>query len=514
MRLVDEVLIEPGQRDVRLGVLIAEGLVIVGSADDSVSGLWRYEAGSLKMVWRKAAGRVRPLLIDAGVVVVREWDGEMAGFATDDGSMIWREVDGALLLGEGMALRRSGRLLDIGTGADAGELGAEAQRTVVDPTGKSLLLAHHGEFGVAWVGLKLCGVSMPSVRRVWTRDVLAEAQERYGVVGSPGLTGVVPASSPALRVLSYGGALFGLSSATGEIRWHYPGTVGHGVPEVHQGRLYGMSGSSFLCLDEETGSEIYRVPVSRPASFYLGAHFFGDFMLAGFESGQIFCFDVRDGRVVWTTRVKGGCWGFKSMGDSLYVTTHDARILRFSGDPAEPPDRGTKRRKWGKPVDSYFWTSYSPRAQLELDAVKRTKTEQEKDFARKNALLARELVLKHCGREIGDGLDGLKTLDECLTMDLKAEERGRPLRVEPAPATVFLFGCLAGEILIGLFGGTWVVIGDGDVAIDIALPDGSVVQANVLGKVLKRFRNGLEDSVHQLAEGIAEQIVAAKPSRP
>jgi outer membrane protein assembly factor BamB len=481
--------------------------LVAASNDDDFSGAWRVDPLTLEVQW-SALGLYWPLVLGKGVIVMGEWNGGMAALRLTDGTVVWeatREVSrGGGLLWQGKARMADGRLLDIETGAECGSIHLDGLTPVGQRDDVWLLRDENS----------LCSFALPTMERRWTRDVLHEAESRFSVVGDKETrVGFVRGSAGEILVLGYAGALLGLSEKTGELLWHYRARVGHSVPEVHSGRLFGISGNSFLCLNEMTGSEIYRVPVTPPMAHYLGAQFFGDYMLAGYESGHIFCFDTRDGRLAWQTQINGGLWGFQSMDDSLFVTTHDARILKFSGDPSEPPETGTVKRKWQKPSGTFFRVSQSPRAKFELEAAKKTKSEQEKDFATTNADTARALVFKHCGRRIGKGLEGLTSLDECITTDLRAEERGIRLQVEPAPATIFLFGCLVGEILIELFGGRWVMIGEGDVAVDIPLGKGGIAQANVLGKVLKLFQNGLEDSTRFLADGIADQIAAQKSEK-
>lgn len=516
MHLNGELRLNEGKHrvDVMPGIVAQGGVLVAACANEEFPGAWRVDPLSLKVQWA-TPGRYRPLVLGKNVVVMGEWRGGMAALQLADGALVWdvpREAsrDGGLLW-QGKARMTDGRIVDVETGSPTDPM----------PIGEMTPVSQRDDLWLLRDGASLCCMALPTLEKLWTRDVLGEAESRFSVARRheplPGLVeeaspGFIRGSGGAVLVFGYSGSLLGVKEKTGELLWHNPVKVGHSLPKVRDGRLFGITENSFLCLDERTGAEIYRISVTPPMSFYLGAHFFGDAMLAGYESGHVFCFDTRDGRLVWQTQIAGGLWGFQAMDESLFVTTHDARILKFSGDPSEPPETGTVKRKWQKPSGTFFRVSQSPRAKLEIEAVKKTKSEQEKDFARTNADTARALVFKHCGRRIGKGLEGLASLDECITTDLRAEERGIRLQVEPAPATIFLFGCLVGEILIELFGGTWVMIGEGDVAVDIPLGKGGIAQANVLGKVLKLFQNGLEDSVTQLAEALGQQVAAAKAS--
>lgn len=490
--------------EVHVHVLAAKGLVVAAANGSEFSGVWCFDGTSLLMQWG-APGRYDPLIVGESVVLFREWNGGLVALRIVDGAGVWEAAWeaslGGALLWRGKARLKSGQLIDIETGVECGSIHLDGMTPI----------AQRNDVWLLRDGNRLCSAALPTMARNWTREVFREATERFSVAGGDEMrVGLARGTSGEILVLGYAGSLLGVAEKTGDLLWHYSGRVGHGVPEAYDGRLYGMSGSSFLCLDEKTGAEVYRVPVSRPPSFYLGAHFFGDFMLTGFESGHVLCFDKRDGRLAWMTEIKGGLWGFQAMDGNLFVTTHDARLLKFSGDPSEPPKEGIKKRGWRKPNDNYYWTNYSPRAQFEVDAYQKTATEQDTDFGKRNAKRARELVKKHCGRDLGEGLDCLSGIDECVIVDLKAESRGRAINLDPEPATVFLLGCLVGEVLIERFGGHWVMIGVGDVAVDIPLPSGNVMQVNVLGKVLKLFTNGMEDSVRLLVDAIQDQIEAAR----
>ena len=77
------------------------------------------------------------------------------------------------------------------------------------------------------------------------------------------------------------------------------------------------------------------------------------------------------------------------------------------------------------------------------------------------------------------------------------------------PAASVLMGSFFGETLIERHGGIWLSRGEDveEVVVELRSTAG-VIEANVFGKVLKLFRNGIEDSTLWMGRSIAEGLEA------
>lgn len=125
------------------------------------------------------------------------------------------------------------------------------------------------------------------------------------------------------------------------------------------------------------------------------------------------------------------------------------------------------------------------------------------EFARENAATLRRLASEYLGLELGRGEAGLEALDRLVAETLRAD--GHVL-----PSSVILLGSFFGETLVERHGGNWLTRGEDieEVVVEVRAAAG-VIEANVFGKVLKLFRNGIEDSTLWMARSIAEKLEAS-----
>jgi hypothetical protein len=130
------------------------------------------------------------------------------------------------------------------------------------------------------------------------------------------------------------------------------------------------------------------------------------------------------------------------------------------------------------------------------------------DFTEKAPDLATECVtlMAECGYSAEFTLDSLAILDRLISEHSAAGEAVPGGFFDPQALSNFplerrirvrllYLGCFAGEILRREYGGVWHCEGDDPMQLSLRIKDISV---NVIGKVVKRFRNGEEDSVATL----------------
>jgi hypothetical protein len=218
----------------------------------------------------------------------------------------------------------------------------------------------------------------------------------------------------------------------------------------------------------------------------------------------------------WNHRVSGIVDPFGPFMTDLwnFLSIHREHSVAASLDriPSDLPKGQRATRKWRKLDDSYYWHSYSPRAHFDMEAVKIAKTPNDKGFGKRNAAIARRLIKKHCERDLGSGLECLAGLDRCVTSDLRTLDWPAARVVAPAPASVFLLGCLAAEVLIETCGGRWLLIDSVDlfdpvdVGVEIALANGTTIQENLSLRVRGLFTTGLDNSTRVVAERIVRQL--------
>jgi hypothetical protein len=148
-----------------------------------------------------------------------------------------------------------------------------------------------------------------------------------------------------------------------------------------------------------------------------------------------------------------------------------------------------------------FYAGNTPRAVFELVGLLQFRWAVP-EFARENAATIRRLATQYLGLELGQGEAGLEALDRLVVETLRADDH-------VLPSSVILLGSLFGETLIERHGGNWLTRGEDieEVVVELRSAAG-VIEANVFGKVLKLFRNGMEDSTLWMARSIAERLEA------
>ncbi len=159
-----------------------------------------------------------------------------------------------------------------------------------------------------------------------------------------------------------------------------------------------------------------------------------------------------------------------------------------------------------------YYSALRPRVLFEVAAIPQVKWVEEPGFAEENETLLRRLAIEWVDVQLGEGIAGLEELDRLVVGVLREDDRGHIL-----PWTVFMLGSFFGEALVSLYGGRWKVQGErvGDVTVEIeAEGGGAVLQANVFGKVMKLFDNGMEDSTAWMARGIGERLDESRSRVP
>jgi hypothetical protein len=197
-----------------------------------------------------------------------------------------------------------------------------------------------------------------------------------------------------------------------------------------------------------------------------------------------------------------------------WTTSTEERCLRWLGllrnsdrEDLEVEIRGAH----DVPQRLRYYSALRPRVLFEVAAIPQVKWVETPGFAQENAGLLRRLAIEWVDVELREGIAGLERLDDLVVDVLREDGRGYLL-----PWTVFMLGSFFGEALVSLYGARWKVQGErvGDVTVEIEAAGGAVLEANVFGKVMKLFENGMEDSTAWMARGIGERLDESRSRAP
>jgi hypothetical protein len=148
------------------------------------------------------------------------------------------------------------------------------------------------------------------------------------------------------------------------------------------------------------------------------------------------------------------------------------------------------------PPELAFFSGRAARIVFELVGLLQVRLFRDPGFAAANAANLKRLSAEYLGFDLRDDRDGLDDLDRLVVEVLRPE--GHILH-----STVLMLGCFFGEALVRHLGGRWNVAGPTAEDVTVEVPtSGAVVAANVFGKVVKLFHNGLEDSTRAMALAI------------
>ncbi|HBQ15161.1 MAG TPA: hypothetical protein DEF51_29910 [Myxococcales bacterium] len=136
------------------------------------------------------------------------------------------------------------------------------------------------------------------------------------------------AQDRSLLVVAFAARVFGLKPDDGSVAWEHVMSGGGEVEiQVHRGRVFATTGRELHCLDYLTGRVIGKVTVpdrykGRPTMvierdrLYLGS------------AGEVTCFALDDGRVLWSQGFPGRGLGGVALG--------------FPGNLRQADDRGSQ----------------------------------------------------------------------------------------------------------------------------------------------------------------------------
>jgi len=195
-----------------------------------------------------------------------------------------------------------------------------------------------------------------------------------------------------------------------------------------------------------------------------------------------------------------------------WTTATEERFLRWLGllRNSDREDLEVEIRGAGEvPERLRYYCALRARVLFEAAAIPQVKWVDEAGFSRENAALLRRLAIEWVDTELGEGIAGLEGLDRLVVDVLREDGRGHVL-----PWTILMLGSFFGEALVALYGGRWKVRGErvGEVTVEIEAAGGAILEANVFGKVMKLFENGMEDSTAWMARGIGERLREAGAS--
>ena len=181
-------------------------------------------------------------------------------------------------------------------------------------------------------------------RLLWERDLYAESEvpEDPRPIGlrdpKPGCALHFVAGGPGRFVMVAGAETFGCSLEDGRVLWRASVPVHYNWPNVHEGRVYVLDIGRFVALDEATGEVVYDV---RPPELYGAIRgrpgtIYGDQIAFANESGHLFVFNLRNGKLVWWYKHGAPLWATAEADGRLLVSTGDGRLLVFTESGSGP----------------------------------------------------------------------------------------------------------------------------------------------------------------------------------
>lgn len=151
------------------------------------------------------------------------------------------------------------------------------------------------------------------------------------------------------------------------------------------------------------------------------------------------------------------------------------------------------------PADVTALTVRTPRAVFEVVGLLQMKWGSVAALD-ENATNVKRLAREYLEVDLSDDEQGLETLDKLVVDVLRPA--GNVL-----PSTLMLLSCFFGRVLLNRHGGRWLVNGEDpeQIVVELRSPVGRI-EANVFGKVLKLYHNGIEDSTLWMARSMADRL--------
>jgi hypothetical protein len=186
-----------------------------------------------------------------------------------------------------------------------------------------------------------------------------------------------------------------------------------------------------------------------------------------------------------------------------WTTASEERFLRWLGllRTSNREDVDVEiRSKEEVPERLRFYCDQGPRVLFEVAAVPQVKWVEDPSFGSENTALLRRLAIEYLDLEMADGITGLEVVDRLVVEVLRPD--GHHL-----PWTVLLLGSFFGERLIAMYDGRWSIEGKRVDEVTVEVRSGErATQADVFGKVMKLFDNGMEDSTAAMARAMADVV--------
>jgi outer membrane protein assembly factor BamB len=228
--------------------------------------------------------------------------------------------------------------------------------------------------------LKLTGDAWPNLDQAGTREAQGEikrsnvssleeawrlpsrAQSTYGAYAASPVI-----SNGVVYMQDLESSVQAISLETGEVQWSYKAesaTQGPNGVVVADGSVFGATASEAFALDQETGKELWSVPVAESPLAIDMAPGYEDGLVyvssvpvnvnseyLGGGVGTLWALDAKTGKKVWHfDTVPKDLWGDKktnSGGGLWYPPTFDEKGSMYFGTGNPAPYPGTPQKKWG-----------------------------------------------------------------------------------------------------------------------------------------------------------------------
>jgi outer membrane protein assembly factor BamB len=206
--------------------------------------------------------------------------------------------------------------------------------------------------------LKRSNVS--GLKRAWS--IPAKAQSTYGAYAAPPVI-----SNGVVYMQDLESGVQAINLENGEVIWTYEAgspTQGPNGVVVAEGKVFGATGSEAFALDQETGKELWSVPIAQPPLSIDMAPGYGEGLVyvstvpttVNSEYppggvGTLYALDAKTGKKVWQfDTVPKDLWGDKSLnsgGGLWYPPSFDGKGSMYFGTGNPVPYPGAPGKPWG-----------------------------------------------------------------------------------------------------------------------------------------------------------------------
>ena len=202
--------------------------------------------------------------------------------------------------------------------------------------------------------------NVTGLKQAWT--IPATAQSTYGAYAAPPVI-----SNGVIYMQDLESGVQAINLESGEVIWTYEAgspTQGPNGVVVAEGKVFGATSSEAFALDQETGKELWSVPIAQPplaidmAPGYSEGLVYVSSVPVTVNSeyppggvGTLYALDAKTGKKVWQfDTVPKDLWGDKSLnsgGGLWYPPSFDGKGSMYFGTGNPVPYPGTTSKPWG-----------------------------------------------------------------------------------------------------------------------------------------------------------------------